>query len=511
MTTLSNPKQIFSISPASEVVQNGQQRVLFVGQMKLGTAISGQLNTNIQNDNSWDTLFGAKSMLAGAIRRAREVNGVTRFDAIGLVDDIGPDPQATITITGTATEKGTLTVIVGSKSDYSFTISVEDGDTETVVGDAIVAAITANTNVPMLAANVAGVVTLTYIHNGTEGNATTLAISGLVAGITSVFTAFTGGTVNPNVSTLFDVVEGIRYQTVVAPFAWGISYLTDFLDPRFNFDNKILDGVAIITTVDTFANLEAVGNSQDNRNLVIFGDLLTNNARQKGASIIELPFVESAEIGALRALRLTQDANIADIITANGQLDTIGGPAIASLPYFNTPLARISVADINTGFSEQEVSELLTAGISVIGNNIVNSVVLLGQVVTTYKTDSAGNPDVTFKFLNYVDTGSNVREFMFNNGKRDFSQTRLTAGDTIALRAMVNTTSLKSDYIKYYEELRGPNFVLVAAGEAALQFFKNNFNISTDLPNGKVFIEMQVIIIVQLRELIINMKIAFNI
>jgi len=510
MTAIARPSVTFNISPDKLTVENKPQRLLYVGQKQAGgTAVAGELITNIENDNSWDTLFGPKSMLAAMIRRARLVNGVTRLDAIALDDAAGAIANSTLTLTGSPTEDGSITVILGSQNDFSFLIDIVDADTPTTIGDKIEAAVNANTNVPISAANVAGVITFTYIHTGTEGNALTLAVTGVVGGLIIVTTAFTGGTTNPDTSTLFDVVGNTRYQTIMAPFAWGLTYLTDFLDPRFNVTNNILDGVAVVTAVDTFSNLEAIGNTQDSQSLVIFGDKLVTTAKHNGAAIIELSYVKSGEIGALRGLRLTEDADISEIVVSAGQLDSIGGAAIASLPYFNTPLAFISLGDVELGFDETEIVALTTAGISVIGNNIANTKILLGEVATTYKTDSAGNPDASFKFLNFVDTISGAREFMFNNFKSDNAQTRLTKGDLIALRAIENQTSLRALFVGYFTTLSEGDFVLTEAGEEALQFYKQNLTISVDLEKGRVIVTMRTPIVTQLRSLIADMQISF--
>ena len=99
MTQVSQPGVTVAIAGAITQVANQEQKVLFIGQKTTaGTALSGELITDIQNDNSWDTLFGENSMLAEMIRNAREQNIVTSFAAIGL-DDNGTGVKATITIT----------------------------------------------------------------------------------------------------------------------------------------------------------------------------------------------------------------------------------------------------------------------------------------------------------------------------------------------------------------------------------------------------------------------------
>jgi hypothetical protein len=135
---------------------------------------------------------------------------------------------------------------------------------------------------------------------------------------------------------------------------------------------------------------------------------------------------------------------------------------------------------------------------------------LVGEVPTTYKTDPASNPDLTFKFLNFVDTGSNVREYFFNNLKARFAQSRLTEGAVSRGRDMANQVVIAVFLDKLYNDLAGPNFVLVQDGEAAIKFFKENRTIVLDLATGKAIVTMQVPIVTQLRSIIVTMKIAFS-
>ena len=75
MTQISQPTVNVNIVSAVTEVPNDEQRVLFVGQMtSAGSAAGGSLITNIQDDNSWDPLFGPSSMLADMIRNARVLN-----------------------------------------------------------------------------------------------------------------------------------------------------------------------------------------------------------------------------------------------------------------------------------------------------------------------------------------------------------------------------------------------------------------------------------------------------
>ena len=106
---ISQPDVTVNILAANTLVPVTDQRVLFIGQkVAAGTSTSGALDTNIQNDNSWDALYGSSSMLAGMLRDARALNQDVRFDAISLDDASGTPAEGTITIVGIPSEDGTI-------------------------------------------------------------------------------------------------------------------------------------------------------------------------------------------------------------------------------------------------------------------------------------------------------------------------------------------------------------------------------------------------------------------
>ncbi|HDY66292.1 MAG TPA: hypothetical protein ENH85_00720, partial [Candidatus Scalindua sp.] len=450
---VSQPDVTINIIPAQTEISNEPQRVLFVGQQtSAATATSGALTQNIQNNSEEDTLYGENSALAGMIRAAKELNQITRMDAIGL-DDNGGAVAATgdVTFVGTATESGVITVIVGSELNHKFEVSVADTDTATTIGAALASLITADTKAPITAANVAGVVTLTAVNAGLVGNFIAIKVTGAVAGVTTTIGAMSGGTTNPTLTNVFDVVGDTRYQTVIWPGVFATTELNSFLGDRFNVTNDVLDGVGFQTVTDTFANLQTLGNTEDTQTLVIIANKVVSETLYEGSAILELDDVITSQFGALRSKRLTKDANIANIVIAtNGARDSFGGAAIASLPYFNTPFRNLPLIETGKGFTNQEAENLKTAGISRIGPNTAGRTMIADEIVTTYKTNAAGNPDPTFKFLNNVDTPSGAREFFFNNLKARFAQSRLTAGDVLPNRNMANQAVIEAVLDGFY-------------------------------------------------------------
>ncbi len=510
---VAQPRTTVSIVNASQAVANTIQKVLFIGQkIAAGTAIAGALTENIASDNSEDTLFGATSMLAGMVRAAKKENPLTIMDAIPLDDDGGGvDATGTIVLVGAATAAGTLIVTIGSEKNHALSIAVASADSITDIGDAIDTAVAADTKIPVTSSNAAGTITFTAINAGTLGNDIGISIAGTVAGITHSATAMTGGATDPTLTSVFDVIGENRYQTVIWPYADDTSEVRTVLDARWNVVNRVQDGVAVTAKQDSLANHNVVLAALNSESLTYICDKLESETSYKAAAQFELSPVKAAIFGAIRALRLTDGASISNyVITTNGPLDAFGGVALASKPYFNTSLPNLPLITVGRGWTDTEIKQLFDNGGFILGQNSAGNAAIVGEVVTTYKTDAAANPDISFKFLNYVDTASNAREYFFNNLKSRFAQSRLTEGNVLAGRDMANALTIQSYCEKLYQDLSGPDFVLLQAGEDAIKFFKTNISVTLDLANGKATILMTVPLVTQLREIVATMKIAFS-
>ena len=507
------PQVTLNIVPAQTTISNNAQKVLFVGQMtSSGTAIAGALTSDIGNDGEWDGLFGKTSILAQMIRSARAINAQTQFDAIALADNSGGTAATgTLAFTGTATATGTLNIAIGSGFNYAIPVSVTSGDTAATVATAFTAAVNALTNAPFTAGDSMATVTITCVHKGLVGNKIGYKVVNGIAGIAIALTLPTNGATNPSLTNIFNVIDSERYQTIVWPETYTLSTLTTFLNTRFNINNILLDGVGIQTICDTYSNLITAGNAQNSQSLVILPNLLLSNTAQVGGALIEFSDVLSSQLAAIRSLRLTDGSDISQyVIATSGASDTVGGAAIASLPYFNTPFNNLALIDVGLDFTFSEIEALKAAGISSIGNNTPRTSIIAGEMVTTNKTDASGNVQTTFKYLNAVDTSVTVREYFFNNLRARFAQSRLTNGDLIPNRNIANQAAIQSFLDKLYNDLSGESFVLVQAGNDAKKYFKSNRSVSLDLTSGTVTINMLIPIVTQLRQIIATMQISFS-
>lgn len=488
-----------------------EQKVLLVGQQtSAATATEKTLIQNLQSIAQVETQFGARSELAGMYRAFRAINTKTQVDAISL-DDSGTGVAATgtIAISGTAGEDGTLTFFIGSNKNHSYTISVTDLDSATVIGDALVAAITADTEAPFTAVNSTGTVTITFAQDGTIGNNIPLYYDGVIDSVTITLTGTASGANDPVVTGLYSVIGETRYQNIVAP-DYAQSETLTLLDARWDIDNKVLNGVMFYGKTDTLANLKTLLTSVNTQNLITCGNKLGTGANLKGSETGELNYVIAATLAAVRSLGFTEDANLSNIVSGNvGLLDRTGGIQYASLPYFNTPLSNISPIIASKGFTGSEIDELRDAKISVIGNNRADNGILIGELVTAYATDTLGNPDTSFKFLNFRDTYDVATEYQFNNLKVDYAQSRLTQGDLVDGLSMANEDKFRGSMLQYYKELS--DLGITPKGSTFKDFYNDNLSISIDLSLRKVTIEQIIPIVTQVGVIAITSKLAFNV
>jgi phage tail sheath gpL-like len=520
MSSILQPRVTATLVAANSQVSNEAQKILIVNQMASdGTATSGVLYKDVLLSD-YNTLFGRRSIISNMLRTMTNVFNLAlskiRIDVIPLDDPTsGTQFESDILFTGPATEAGTLTFIIGSEYDNKYEIDVANTDSAADIATSLVAAITADINAPFTATLSTATAQIKSVHKGTIGNNLTVKMDGTVAGVTYTNTE-TAGTGSPVLTNVFDVIGITRYQRIVWSDKFDLDTVVDFLKARFNTTNSIQDGVAVITTSDTLSNLITLGNSYNTQVLTILnGGLLQTGANFKGSLIVEISEKTSACFAAYCAIKLTENANLTSFITASiTSTDSLGGMHMASFPYFNTLMLNHIPCNTNLYWSQDEQDQLAAAGITLFGNDENNLNVILSTTLTTYKTDISGNPNNSFKFLEYLDTEVTCRETYVVQTRSTFRQTRLTQGDTLPGYSMANSQLISSFVDGVFNYLGQKTLVLIGTlpnGLSAAKFFKTNRKVTIDYASGKATISMLLPIVTQLREMDYYIQVTFNI
>ena len=522
MGSTSHPGIIAQLLAAAGAVPPDPFRELIVGQTgAAGTAVAGQAYPDLESKTNAEikALFGVNSDMTNRILKARE-KSLGRFAIWGIglaVSGTAVDSTLALTYAGTATEDRLMVVQPISSKQFSFNVAVVTGDD----GSAVAAKVKAGFDVleetfPASNAVALGVLTLTAADSGTIGNKYSVAHKDVAAGITvnaavgSARNQFSSGANDPETTTVFDNVQATRFHSILWPWENDFSEVTDFLEPRNVINNAFLHGIGFIGLDDTEANIKAKVNGTpalNSPNLIFMGNRVVDGAD----AFVEPSDWRVAEFCSIEGLRLTEGTPIAEFVTTDAPLDVVGGAGSASLAYHMTPLARTTPVDPALLFEGQEQVNLKDDGFTIVGVNESVSSTIMGELVTTYKFNSLGNPDVSFKFLNYIRTGYLALEIYFKLLKAAYSQSRLTEGTLVAGRAIANKSSIEAKYLEIFTTLGGADFVLCQAGSQAQKYFFDNLVISPDTASGVVTSSGQLPIVTQIRGFNMVFQLSFSI
>lgn len=512
----SNPKIQIQLLPAAIVDAFEDRRDLIVGQLgSSGTATPGSLIRDVHTKSVFEirTLFGNDTELSYRIFLWLKGNGsYSPLDVIPVARAADEDAaSATITVSGDVEEDATVLVSVIDEKIFTATVSVKEDDTNTEVATKINTALNTLTNKIFSNQVATNVVTLTALDIGDVGDTYGIKIVNNAPGISFAITQFSGGGSTSSITNVFDVIAGIRYTGVSWPTYWGgisdISVPVSEFDSRFNVADGVMDGVVFYGHNDTFANNVTYVQFQNSQSLVVGGNNFISNTDHKGPAILQPADWTLAYFMGVRARRLTPGAPVADfIIATGGPLDAIGGPHNASLPYFNTPLSETPVTSPVELYSSTEQKTLEDDGFATFGVNPAGNEMITGVIPTTWTTDSSGNENISFHYLNYVDTGSVCREIFFKTLRSTYVQSRLTEGDLVPGYSMANSESIKATLLRIYRTLA--NQALVQAGREAESYFSTNTTVTVTLAERKVDIAGPLPIVTQLG--VINYSLQFS-
>lgn len=376
-----------------------RQRVLLVGQrLAAGTLAAGvvQLLSNEDQAKDW---FGRASMLAAMAVAYKAVDNYTETYALG-VDDNGAGAAATgtLTFTGPSTAAGTVELyIAGKRVD----IGVASGQTANQVAAAAEAAINADLDLPVTAAVLNAVVTLTANHKGELGNAIDVRHSyypgeALPAGVTLAIVAMAGGTSDPAAAAIVAAISDERYDTIVWPWTSAASLLEIKNEMERRWGALVMkEGHVHSAARGSVATLQTLGNLHNSAHLSI-----ADAGNEPTA-----PWIKASQIAA-------RDAFEPD-------------PA-RPRQYLSLPNVLPAARELRRTRSERDT--LLAAGIAttIVGDD---GTVAIERLVTTYKTNAAGAEDPSYRDVETLRTLAYLRFSLRTRILQRFPRHKLAGDD----------------------------------------------------------------------------------
>lgn len=260
---------------------NPDFRALLLGLKSAGGVAEANVPVLCSSADQARVLFGADSMLAAMVEEFRAGNLFTELWCVPITAPAGGAAAVkTITFTGTATETRTMALYVGATR---LQVGIASADTAAAVATAVAAAITAAAGLPVSAAAVGGVVTVTAKFKGDTSNGIHLslnrrgAIGGeqLPAGITAAVAVTTPGSGAPDLSGAIANLGDEEYDFIGTPFADAASL--DALRAEMNDTTgrwswaRQIFGHVYTAKRGTLGELQAFGVSRNDQHATIFG------------------------------------------------------------------------------------------------------------------------------------------------------------------------------------------------------------------------------------------------
>jgi len=359
----------FNTALAVRTLPGNLQKTLIVGQRLVGGTVAANTVVDVFSDTDAATMFGRGSIAHLMVRAALAANPYLSLQVIAM-DDAGAGVLATntVTITGTATTSGVLTVQVG---DVLVQIAVTSGDLAAAVATALKTQFDAQPDLPVTATAVAGVVTLTAKNKGTLGNGVKVSSSSTATGITVANTQPGSGATDPTIATVLAVVFALGHNIIITPW------------------NDATDLTALRT------HLDAVSGALEKRGCIG----IAAHVGTLAAATTLAPTINSGRISMLLVPNAYE--NVYEVAAAYGAvvayeedparpLNTLGLTGIAAPPLANR-LSR----------TEQELALYNGVTPSEVGPGDVVQIV---RAVTTYTKDPQSIPDISLLDLTTIRT-----------------------------------------------------------------------------------------------------------
>jgi phage tail sheath gpL-like len=439
-------------------------RALILGQTLGGTAGSTTAAVRVTRKQDAVSLFGAGSQAAMMAAAFLAANPFTPLTVIGLADPASATrATGTITFTAAPSQNGVMLLYIAG---ISVPLSVTTADTVTTMATRLVTAISANPDLPVTAASVAGVVTLSAKHLGAVGNDIYLAYN-VGTGETQPFSlsptivSMSGGTLTPDLATAIGNIASDWYTDVIAPSFNGaaITALVTEAERRYT--------AAISQDMHVYAGYSGTYSAS-----TTFG----SNYNAKTLSVVPAngspspPWIWAAVAGAVGAFHLTNDPA--------RQLRTLALPGV--LP----PLP-------STRFIDSERDGLLRAGMSTFTVGL-DGTVAIERMITTYRSTSAGAADTAWLDIMSSKTLSRIRYDWRQYVRLTYPRAKLAADGSIAAetdpsvitpRAMANAWAARCKVYAAYGWIQNEQITIPQAV----------FQISTTDPNrmdGRLVIQI---------------------
>jgi phage tail sheath gpL-like len=432
---------------AGQSPYQGPSRTLLIGQKT--AAGSASANTPVILSGDPEGLMGPGSMLSEMAVWARQNHPFGEIWMLPLADPSGAAQTHTVTIaSGIAGNAGNVVLYVGGEK---ISVGVASTDANSDVAANLAAAVNAGyvkfgrkLQFPVTATVATNVVTLTAKNIGALAAKQSI-LKDLVGDEGSLqqyltIAAGTAGTGVPALGTALAALGDMEFDFICAPYAdtTSLDVIKDFLGGTSGRWSPIqqIYGHYLTVMFDSFANLASFGTGRNDPNVSILGIVDSPSS----------PWRWAAAYGA----RIASDKNL------GGEVDQAYR---ISLPVQTLDLVGIKPPQSRVNwFSIAQRQTLYQDGIS--GFKVqIDGTVMLDRVVTTYQTNSFGQPDIT-----WLDIETRLQMVYFVRYTRqritqNYGRCALADDNPTGNPGIVTAKILKAECVHIYNELEAGGLV----------------------------------------------------
>ncbi len=423
----------------SQAVQGlpGMNRKILVVANKLSSGeLAAETPARVTAAEQGEAYFGRGSVGHLMLRALKGANSTTDVWAVALDDNAaGVAATGSIAFTGTATAATTMPAYVGGQRVQ---VGVAVGDTGTEIAAALVAAVSAATDLPVTAA-VDGVddtqVNFTARNKGEHGNDIDLRVGYYTGelrpkGITVTVTAMNGGAGNPDIADALAAIGDDQYYTIISPWTdtANMTAIETELDSRW--------GPLQQKTGHVFVGLSGS-----------HGTLTTWGSNRNSPHVSAIGHYDSPTPPWVWA------AAWAGVVEFAGAID----PA---RPFQTLKVAGVLAPPMESRFTRPERDLMLHDGISTSTFGPDGSA-YIERVITTYQTNSAGIEDVSYLDLNTIWTVDYVRYAVRARIALKFPRHKLADNGTAFEpgQPIVTPNILRAELLALFRELENAGLV----------------------------------------------------
>lgn len=436
---------------AANTTTDDMQSLIIGPMLSTGKATADEL-TYVSSAEQAAELFGHGSILHRMVSAYRNQDSTGTLYVMPLEDpSSGVAATKTVTVTGSATAAGTISLYIG----YDLIeVGVSSGDSESDVAGDISAAINANADLPVTSQAALGVVTITAKHKGVIGNDFPVNINllgasngqELPAGIGIAIADGTTGTGTPDIEAAFAALKEEPFEFIGLPYSDKTSFDASkaAMTTRWAYNVQLYGHVYSAKRGETDDLLD-LGTTQNDPHLTVFAVSETD------------PNFAFERLGA-----------------ALGQI-AVSVKADPARPFQTLELTGITAPRVGDRFSRADRESLLASGCATFTDS--SSATAIERAVTTYITNSYGAKDNSYQDAETLHTLGYIIRYLRTQITSKFGRHKLANDGTTfgEGQAVVTPSIIRSELIAAYSILETQGLV------ENMDLFKENLIVERNL------------------------------